>query len=515
MTRFLGDLIDRRIPQVLGIYLAAGWGLLEFADWTEGRLATSLQLTDWVIAGWLLLLPIVALAAWRWGESKPAPSRTGDPPPPKSLAVLPFANLSESPDTEYLSDGISEELINCLSKCEGLHVVSRTSAFAYKGESRDVRSIGRELNVGSVLEGSIQVAGDRLRVTTQLVNVADGYHLWSERFDRDMQDVFAIEDEIADNVAHALQIILREDDGGGLARLPTRNVQAYEYFLRGRQFLHQTRRKSLEFASQMFGRAVALEPGYALAHVGIATSAAMISMFYPERREELNRADEASSRALELDPDLADAHAARGFVLFLRRQIDEAEEEFQTAIALDPKLYETYYYYGRACFQQGRLAEAARLFDTASRLREDYQSAFFAAQAREAQGAEAEARVAYTRALEVVEKHMDLNPDDPRAATMRAVSLCRLGKLEEGVHWAEQALAIDPEDAGVRYNVACLYSLEGMADEAIAALEEAIEVGFGNVEWIERDPDLDPLRKDPRFQRILERIRRQRSSTAP
>jgi tetratricopeptide (TPR) repeat protein len=366
-----------------------------------------------------------------------------------------------------------------------------------------VRTIGRELNVGSVLEGSVRFSGNRLRITTQLINVADGYHLWSDRFDREMEDVFTIEDEIAENVVEALRVILRESERDALSRLPTKDVRAYEYYLRGRQFFHQSRRKSLEFAREMFNRAVEIDPDYALAYAGIANSSALIHTYYPTSEGDVERADEASRRALELDPGLADAHAARGFALFLTKRLAEAEAEFERAIELDPRNYEALYFYGRASFQQGKLEDAADLFERAMTAREEYQAAFFHAQAREALGQSEAARAGYEHALHVAEKHMDLNPDDPRAATMRAVALCRLGRQEDGLEWAQRALAIDPEDAGVRYNVACLYALEGEAEKAIACLEDAIQVGFGNRDWIANDPDLASLRDHPRFQALI------------
>ncbi|MGD2217389.1 MAG: tetratricopeptide repeat protein [Gemmatimonadales bacterium] len=223
----------------------------------------------------------------------------------------------------------------------------------------------------------------------------------------------------------------------------------------------------------MFRHAIEADPDYALAYAGVANASALIHMYYPSSEGNLESADQASTRALELDPELPEAHAARGFALSMLKRFAEAEQKFLTAIRLDPKLYEARYFYARPCFQQGKLAEA---------------------------------EVQYRRALQVTEKHMQLNPDDPRAATMRPVSLCRLGRLEEGLHWAEQALAIDPEDAGVRYNVACLYALEGEVDRAMDCLEDAIRVGFGNRGWIEQDPDLASIREHPRFQRLLERL---------
>jgi TolB-like protein/Tfp pilus assembly protein PilF len=516
-ANLVSELLRRRVPQVVGVYLAAGWGLLEFTDWATGRFELSTGATDIVVGAWILFLPIVAGAAWHLGhpERRRRTSLRGTPVAtpvaapaarPTDIVVLPFANLSANVEDEYLSDGICEEITNELARMEGLQVVARTSAFAYKGKAGDVREIGRELGAGAVLEGSVQRSGDRLRITTQLVQVSNGYHLWSERYDREMKDVFDIEDEIAANVVQALRGILKPEEREALARNPTDDVQAYEFYLRGRQFFRQSRRKSLEYAGQMFERAVAKDPRFALAWAGIADSISLTHMYYPSTGADLRRAEEASARALELDPDLAEAHGARGFALLQLKRFEEAEQEFQAAIVLDPAQFEARYFYARACFSQGRLEEAAQLFQEASAIREDYQATFFAAQALEALGREEEATEGYRHALAVSEKHMELNPDDPRAATMRAVSHCRSGDREAGLHWAERALEIDPHDAGVRYNVACLYSLEERPDQAIQCLEEAVKAGFGHRDWIEHDPDLDSLRDNPQFQALVAQL---------
>jgi adenylate cyclase len=229
-------------------------------------------------------------------------------------------------------------------------------------------------------------------------------------------------------------------------------------------------------------------------------------MFYPGRAEDLETADRASARALELAPHLAEAQSSRGFALFQLGRVPEAVERFQQAIRLDPLLFEARYFYGRALFQQGLVKDAARMFEEAARVREDYQARFFAAQSLQASGDAAEAEAAYRRAYDVGRRHLELNPDDPRAATMCAVSACRLGRKAEGFEWAQRAVAVDPEDAGVCYNVACLYALEGEPERAIDCLEDAFKVGFANREWIERDPDLDSLRGLPRFQALLGRL---------
>jgi adenylate cyclase len=516
-ARFITELLRRGVPQVVGVYLAAGWGLLEFTDWATGRFQLSNGAEDLVIGTWIIFLPVVAGAAWHLGHpdrrrrtpGRGTPASTPAAAPvarSTDIAVLPFANLSPNAEDEYLSDGICEEITNQLAHMEGLNVVARTSAFAYKGRVGDVRAIGRDLRAGAVLEGSVQRSGDRLRVTTQLIEVANGYHLWSERYDREMKDVFDIEDEIAANVVEALRGILKPEERAALAKNPTANVKAYEYYLRGRQFFRQSRRKSLDYARQMFERAVAEDPDFALAWAGISDSISLTNMYYPSTGADLDRADEASRRALELDSDLAEAHGARGFTLLQQKRFEEAEVEFKAAILIDPSQFEARYFYARGCFSQGRLEDAARLFQEASAAREDYQASFFAAQALEALGREEEAAEGYRTALAVAEKHMELNPDDPRAATMRAVSLCRTGDREAGLHWAERALEIDPHDAGVRYNVACLYSLESRPEQAIDCLHEAIQAGFGHRDWIEHDPDLDSLREHPRFQELVGRL---------
>jgi adenylate cyclase len=516
-ARFVTELLRRGVPQVVGVYLAAGWGLLEFTDWATGRFQLSNGAEDLVIGTWIIFLPVVAGAAWHLGhpDRRRRSAGRGTPvstpaaaPVAKStdIAVLPFANLSANAEDEYLSDGICEEITNQLAHMEGLNVVARTSAFAYKGKVGDVRAIGRDLRAGAVLEGTVQRSGDRLRVTTQLVEVTNGYHLWSERYDREMKDVFDIEDEIAASVVESLRGILKPEERAALAKNPTANVKAYEYYLRGRQFFRQTRRKSLDYARQMFEQAVSEDPHFALAWAGISDSISMTNMYYPSAGADLGRADDASRRALELDPDLAEAHGARGFTLLQLKRFEEAELEFQAAIRIDPSQFEARYFYARGCFSQGRLEDAARLFQEASEAREDYQASFFAAQALEALGRVEDAAAGYRKALAVAEKHMELNPDDPRAATMRAVSLCRAGDRDAGLYWAQRALEIDPHDAGVRYNVACLYSLENEVEQAIECLQEAINSGFGHRDWIEQDPDLDALREHPRFQELVNQL---------
>jgi tetratricopeptide (TPR) repeat protein len=307
----------------------------------------------------------------------------------------------------------------------------------------------------------------------------------------------------AGEVAAALTAILREAERSRpAAGSDPVDVRAWELYLRGRRFLQQTRRASLRFAEELFGRAVVLDPGFALAHAGRAEAIALCNMYFPPEQDELEQAA-ASALAVDLMPTMGEAHAAHGLALTMLKRPSEARRAFERALELDPGLPEAHYYFARACFQGGQLEEAAERFRAAARAGEHYQAAFFAAQASEALGRHDEAREAYAAALAVVERHMDLNPDDARAATMRAVSLCRLGRREEGLHWGEQASLLDPQDAGVRYNVACLLALEGQGERALDELAAVLQAGFGNRDWIRRDPDLASLHELPRFQALM------------
>ncbi|HEY6224214.1 MAG TPA: protein kinase, partial [Gemmatimonadales bacterium] len=368
----------------------------------------------------------------------------------KSIAVLPFVNMSADAENEYFTDGVAEEIINALTKIQALRVASRTSSFAFKGKNQDIRKVGEQLNVTTVLEGSVRKAGSRLRVTAQLVNVADGYHLWSERYDRELEDVFAIQDEIAGNIVRALRVVLSDAEKRAIEKAPTANVQAYDYYLRGRQFFHQFRRTGMQFARRMFERAIEVDPGYAIAYAGVADCCSFLYMYWDGSKANLEGADSASRKALELDPELAEAHASRGFAVSLSKQYEEARREFETAIRLNPKLYEAHYFYARACFQEGQLEEAVRHYEDASRVRpEDYQALILMAAPLKALGREDEMRAAMRHGLEVAGKHLELNPDDARALYLSAGALVQLGDEERGLDWTRRAYAIDSEDPGV------------------------------------------------------------------
>src|ERR1041384_5700178 len=442
------------------------------------------------------------------------PSGTGTPPElkagmaTKSIAVLPFVNMSNDAENEYFSDGVAEDIINALTKIQALRVASRTSSFAFKGKSEDISEIGRKLKVGTVLEGSVRKAGNRLRVTAQLVSVADGSNLWSERYDRQLEDVFEIQDEIAGNIVKALRVVLSEGEKQAIAKAaPTEKVEAYEYYLRGRQFFHQFRRTGMQFARRMYERAIEVDPAFALAYTGIADCCSFLYMYWDGTKANLEAADHASRKALELDSELAEGPASRGFAHTLRKEYAEARRQFETAIRLNPKLYEAHYLYARACFQEGKLEESVKHYEDAARVRpEDYQALLLVQSPLNSLGRQEDAKAALRRGLQLAEKHLELNPDDARALYLAAGALVQLGNKERALEWARRAHAVDPEDSGLLYNVACIYPLAGMKDDALTCLDKAIQNGFGHREWVENDSDLDLLRDDPRFEVLLKRL---------
>ena len=452
--------------------------------------------------------------ALRWPGASPE-FETPAPNPismAKSVAVLPFVNISAEPDNEYFADGIAEEIINALTRIQSLRVASRTSAFVFKGKTEDIREIGHRLKVSTVLEGSVRKMGNTLRVTAQLVNVADGYHLWSERYDREIEDVFAIQDDISQAIAKALRVILTEGEKAAFGMPRNINVQAYDYYLRGRQFFHLHRRKSLEYAVQMFEKATEIEPDYALAYAGVAVASSQLYTYFDSRELNLIQAEIASRRALQLAPQLAEAHLARGIAAWLSEKADEAETEFEAAIKLDPKLFETFYFYGRTRRAQGRHAEAVTLLSRASQLRpEDFQAPAFLGGEYAAMGMRVEATAARRRAVRLIEQRLDLNPDDARAWNLGATTLAKLGNEPRAVEFATRSLAIDPEDPMVLYNIACVYSLIGKPQDALAHLESAIQHGFGDRLSMANDPDLDLVRRTPWFGAIAHAITERRS----
>jgi adenylate cyclase len=531
------ELKRRRVIRVIVLYAVAGWVVIEVAstvlpnlnlpDWTV-TLVTVLVVLGFVIAimlawafdigpGGVHRTEPVAPAAAAPAESEPeqptaveneaAPPARPDSGENRSIAVLPFLNMSGDAENEYFSDGVAEEILNLLTRLPQLRVSSRNSSFAYKGEQINVKEVAGELGVSTLLAGSVRRAEDRVRITAQLIDAATDSQLWSETYDREMKDVFAIQDDIAQSIVDALKVTLTPRDRRALQYVATSDAKAYDYYLRGRKFFYAMTKRAFHHAVKMYRQAIAEDPSYALAYAGIADAHSFLFMYGDSTPANAGKAQEASNRAVELDPDSAEAHASRGIALSISKRYDEAEEEFETSIRLNPKLFEAHYFYARDCIAQGKFEKAADLFAEASKVNPaDYQSPTFQALALTKLDREEEATAAFFRAYVAAEKHLDVNPDDARALYLGAGALVAIGELEKARAWSERALDTDRNEPAVLYNVACVYSTMGDIERSIELLTEAIDNGFGYRAWLENDADLEPLRADPRFQALLDRL---------
>ena len=430
-------------------------------------------------------------------------ARSGASRAAKSIAVLPFTDMSAEGDQRYFCDGIAEEILNALSQLDSLRVAARTSSFLFRDHGGDIREIGRRLGVETILEGSVRKSGDRIRVTAQLVGVADGYRVWSERYDRELTDVFAIQDSIAESIVDALEIALTPQEQRTLAERPRAELAAYEQYLRGRHYLHEMTRESIRLALQMFRKASRIDPAFAPAYAGIAEAHGMLYHWAGRSDADLEEAERASRRAVELSPGSAEAHAARGHVLSLHRRREEAARSFERAMRLNPSLYEPYYYAGIDRIHEGDFEGASQLLRRAAEIREeDYNALDHLRMAYVALGRNAEAAGASEQILVRVDRYLDLHPDDPRALQLGALALRALGRVEEGRDWIERALSLQPDDPRTWYNAVCFYAQTGRTDLAFDYFERVIDADFGLREWLERDSDLATLRADPRFREL-------------
>jgi serine/threonine protein kinase/tetratricopeptide (TPR) repeat protein len=420
-----------------------------------------------------------------------------------SVAVLSFLDMSQSKDQDYLCDGIAEELINTLAQLQGVRVAARSTSFQFKSSSADARTIGARLGVDAILEGGVRKSADRLRITVQLVDVADGSPRWSHRFDGKLDDVFAIQDEIAASVATALRGMLSTQERDALRR-PGTTPEAYEHFLRGRQLLT---RASVEEAEREFRRAIEIDPHYAPAHAGLAEVYGWFVEWRAAGDKVREAADRASRRALELGPQLPESHVARAAVLAIYGDYQAAEREYQEAIRINPNSFEAHYPFARNCFQTGKFAESAELFRRAAEIRlEDFQCMFLLELPLQRLGRTDEAAAARREGIRRAERQLELEPENTRALVLGGCALVTDGQLERGLEWTKRALAVAPEDPMVILNTACVYARAGMTEEALFYLEKTFGRGLGKRAWIERDPDYDLIRDDPRFQALLAKL---------
>ncbi|MDH3578974.1 MAG: tetratricopeptide repeat protein [Gammaproteobacteria bacterium] len=522
--KLMSELKHRKVFRMAALYAVVAWLTMQV-----GEVAFEpLHFPDWAMTALIVLVivgfPIAMTLAWFFDftlrgfkkDTGPLPESAGvvvasqgEPlSSGPSIAVLSFDDMSPEKDQEYLCDGIADEILNRLAQIRNLRVASRTSSFRFKGQPADVSNIGRELKVASVLEGSVRKSGDHLRITTQLTSAEDGYHLWSHSYDRKLEHIFEIQDDIATQVAEALEVTLRT--GPTEDCCTTGDVQAYDYYLQGMHYFHRWGLRNVRFSVDMFSKAVEIDPDYARAWAALADSYAMIYLYWSTSDECLSGADSASIRALELLPGLAESHVSRGLYYFANGENREAIAEFETALRLNPELFDAYYFYGRVRFQRGELHQAAELFKKAERIHpDDFQAPTFLRQIYRSLGREEDAKAAARRALRRVKQHLELYPDDTRALNLGCAALVEHGDKEQAMQWAKRSLAIDGDNPDTLYNLACSYALMGEPDRALDCLERAHLEGMSIAGWAENDSDLDSLHGNPRFQMLMASLKDQ------
>jgi serine/threonine protein kinase/Tfp pilus assembly protein PilF len=427
-----------------------------------------------------------------------APKQTG-----KSVAVLYFENLSGAKEDEYLRDGITEDVITELSKIRGLNTFSRPTVLAFRDKPVTPAQIGQQLGAAYALTGTIRRAGARLRINAQLVDTRTDFPLWSERFDREMKDVFEVQDEMARKIAEALRVTLSPQELEALAVKPTESLQAYDLYLRGKRYARRQTRQDLEFALQMFENAVAMDPAFALAHAACANACAMFYSNYSRDTVWVERAREASGKAVALRWDLPEVQVSQAWVLYAAELHDEAVRMVRKAVERKHDCEGAYYLLCRALFAAGRYQEVVDVADSAIEASgEDYNVYVPIMNSLGAMGKEEARRNMAHRVIVALENHLKQVPEDARARVLLGANYADLGRPEDSMRELNLAVTLRANEASILYNAACVYCGLKKKPEAMDALRKAWEAGFRDAVWARRDPDLGLLHGEPEFARL-------------
>jgi serine/threonine protein kinase/tetratricopeptide (TPR) repeat protein len=442
--------------------------------------------------------------ARRATSEKPAAAgehSTGSTLARKSVAVLYFENQGGGKEDEYFRDGMTEDIITELSKMTQLQIFPRSEMLAFREKPATAPQVGQQLGAAYVLEGTIRRAANRLRITAQLVESSTRHSVWAERYDRQLEDVFAIQDEIARSIAQALRITLTPQEEKTIGVKPTENTQAYDFYLRGRSY---ARRQDLDYALQMFDHAIQLDPNFALAHAGIAHLCGLIYEIREQSATWIERGLASCDRALALAPDLPEVMVARARLFYAQKKYDECTLMARRAIERKPDCDGSWNILGRALMTSNRYKEAAELVEKALEANgDDYNVYVPYMLCMERVGLKKEAEVLRGRMSAVLRQQLELVPEDVRARILLATNLGSIGEAEESIRHLQTAVALRPKDGNTLYNAACTYGVLGKKAQALETLKKAIAAGYGNLNWAARDTDLDCLHEDPEFRTLV------------
>jgi len=520
----LGQFYQRKVMRVGFAYILIGWILMQIGEVTFEALSLPPWSLTFLITLVILGFPLALVLAWAYevtpegivkdpADSEDGPDATDAPGLVRdaashsapSVAVLPFDDMSEHGDQVYFCEGIAEEVLIALCKVAGLRVASRVASFRFSGKRADIVEIGKKLNVQAVLEGSVRQFGEHLHITAQLINVSDGYHLWTHRYDRQRKDLFAIQEDIAGHIADALSVTLKHSHLDEQKQVDSR---AYDFFLRGKYYFAKCDAEDAVYASQMFTHALDVDPGYGRAWAWLAYSYGFEYMFLNGTDANRDEALRTSEKALKLAPELAESHIAAGIAHCMTGKCQSAEVRFKKAIELDARRFEAWYFYGRTKIREGCPEKALKLLQQAAQIRpEDYQSVLLQAQLYVTLGDTKHAMEASRKGVERARTVLEFYPDDNRALNLGALALLRLGEDKEAAEWMKASVEKAPRDPIVLYNAACFYAMLGKSRKALNLLEKCVlKVGSINREWLENDSDLDNIRDHPRYANIIASI---------
>jgi adenylate cyclase len=439
-------------------------------------------------------------------------TRASSRPDKPSIAVLPFVNMSGDSEQEYFSDGITEDIITDLSQISALFVAARNTAFTFKGRAVEVTEAARKLNVGYVLEGSVRKAGNRIRITVQLIDGATGGHLWAERYDRDFGDIFALQDDISKNVVSALSVKLLPEEFQTITARSTKNAEAYNRYLLARATLHLTwcSKSDLRTARRLFSEAAAIDPGYARAYAGIADCDSFLWV-NGDSDISYDKMLANSSKAMELAPNLAEAHVSKALALYLTGHSAEARSMFERAIALDPELFGAYFFYGFSCRDTGHFEEAVPLLERAAALSpNDPMSPCLLTDLYKALGDLKQSEAAARRTLDRVEAILEQHPGAADIIAIGAATMVYLGENARAEEWANRAVSLASESYVVRYNAACTYAVIGKPEAALECLEHIFSHMPRVRGWLlgimNHDTQFESLRGRSDFQTFVRRL---------
>jgi serine/threonine protein kinase/tetratricopeptide (TPR) repeat protein len=432
-----------------------------------------------------------------------ADSKSGTETAAKSIAVLYFENLSGVQEDEYFRDGITEDIITELSKIKGLNIFSRPTVLAYRDKQVTPAQIGQQLGASHVLAGSLRRAGNRLRINAQLVDTRTDFPLWSERYDREMADVFELQDEIARKIAEALRITLSPQEQEELAAKPTDNLQAYDLYLRGRSYARRLTRQDLEFSLQMFENAVTQDPGFALAYAAIANVSAYYHCHYAREEVWIDRAKVASQKAVGLQPEVPEVMVAQAWILYAKGRYEEAIQIVRAVIERKRDCEGAYYLLLRALFASGEYREVANLAEDAIEASgDDYNVYVPIANSLDALGKKDAAMNLRQRRIQALESHLRQVPEDARARILLAHDYAQEERVDDAMREANLAMLLRPNEATVHYNAACTFCALNKKEEAMDAIRKAWKAGFKDADWARRDPDLSLIQGLPEFDEL-------------